>query len=140
MLHNELLLTFRQAVASNDVEALGIIGTLTYIDDLDELAQSADETISGHAIEIRNILHSANSEHSFIGDELTDFCYTLYVKLVKDWFTPPASTVTTLVHLNIESKQPLTAQHIEHIKDAVAYILNERAEVVSVDCPLYEEI
>lgn len=51
------------------------------------------------------------------------------------------ATRTTLVHLNIESKQPLSAHHIECIKDAVEYILNENdAEVVSVDCPLHEEI
>lgn len=51
------------------------------------------------------------------------------------------ATRTTLVHLNIVSKQPLTAYHIECIQNAVTYILNENdAEVVSVDCPLYEEI
>ena len=199
-------LEFRYAVIKDYSDVIGNLGSLSFIDDLDLLVNHTKYEVSEPALAIREIFRNTNTHDEHIGDLIVDFCYDLYVKLVKrqanillndtssnifefeviykevdqalrkydnplprdlsdaisdfqlsysndilEFSTEQGlrqlheylynATRTTLVHLNIESEQPLSAHHIECIKDAVAYILNENdAEVVSVDCPLYEEI
>ena len=202
-------LEFRLAVIKDYTDVIGNLGSLSFIDDLDLLVNHTKHEVADSALAIREILHNNNTDDELIGDLIVNFCYDLYVKLVKKHadvllndtssnildvavitkeveqalskYDNPLpqdliyalqdfhvtyrtkfvdsivysteqglrqlhehlynATRTTLVHLNIESKQPLTAYHMECIQNAVTYLLDENdAEVVSVDCPLYEEI